>query len=138
MIHNWFNNLSGQKSRRAAGGHVKLDILRPRGRRALQATEIYSRKYYGERISPLVKEAKKKLNRRPTRSESMKIIRDCTIEAYKNESREVKEEVEAERLAQQEDDDAGDSTDSEKADGGDGSHSAVRHAAKRQVYVNCI
>ena len=117
---------------------MKLDILRPRGRRALQATEIYSRKYYGERISPLVKEAKKKLNRRPTRSESMKIIRDCTIEAYKNESHEVKEEVEAERLAQQEDDDAGDSTDSEKADGGDGSHSAVRHAAKRQAYVNCI
>ena len=47
----------------------------------------------------------------------MKIVRDCLKEAYKNESREVREEIEAERLAQNrggdDSDDSGDETSNE-------------------------
>lgn len=138
MVYNWYNNLHGQKARRAASGRLKLDILRPRGRRALQATEIYSRKYYAERVKPLVQAAKRDLGRKATRAEGMKIVRDCIKEAYKNESREIKEEIEAERLAQNEtDDNSGDSGD-ETSNEGDESHGAVVSAVKRQAYVTFL
>ena len=136
MVRNWFNNLKGQKARKASASRLKLDILKPRGRRALQATEIYSRKHYAERIRPLVEAAKATLGRKPTRAERLKIIKDSTAAAYKNESREVKEETEAERLAQHEDNSSSDS-DSKTSDDGDETHRVMANAVKRQAYVAC-
>lgn len=138
MICNWYNNLNGQKSRKAASGHVKLDILRPRGRRALQAIEIYSRKYYAERVKPLVEAAKCNLDGKATRSERMKIVRDCLKEAYKNESRKVREEIEAERLAQNRGGDNSDDSGDETSNEDDESHGTVVNAVKRQAYVTSV
>ena len=55
----------------------------------------------------------------------MKIIRDCLKEAYKNESREVQEEIEAERLAQNRCGDNSDNSSDETSNEDDESHGTV-------------
>ncbi|TFY57514.1 hypothetical protein EVJ58_g6971 [Rhodofomes roseus] len=96
-LRNWFNNKNGQKARRAESARVDLNILKPRGRRALQATEVYSRKYYKDRVKPLVDDALKSGDYDKTAR--LNLIKRLTRETYEDESPEIKAEVEAEVLA---------------------------------------
>lgn len=132
MVRNWYNNIKGQKGRKAGSKRVNLDILRPKGRRALQATEIYSRKYYKERVKPRVDAALK--GKKATRSERLSTVKHLTRKIYESESREVKEEIEDERRALNNDDDDEDGSGEETGDG-DEARAVVVNPVKRQAYV---
>ncbi|EPS93721.1 hypothetical protein FOMPIDRAFT_94414 [Fomitopsis schrenkii] len=91
-INNWFRNHNGQKGRRAVTGRVNLSILRPKGRRALQPVEVYSRKYYDERVKPTV-DAAIEAGAVTEPSAKLNLVKRITREAYEADSDEVKAEI---------------------------------------------
>ncbi|KAH9836853.1 uncharacterized protein C8Q71DRAFT_858050 [Rhodofomes roseus] len=128
-LRNWFNNKNGQKARKAESARVDLSILKPRGRRALQPTEVYSRKYYKDRVKPLVDDALKSGNYdKPAR---LNLIKRLTRETYEGEDPDIKAEVEAEVLAaKQELTESGD----EGGDGDNEEHDATPASSVNAVY----
>ncbi|EPS97163.1 hypothetical protein FOMPIDRAFT_1018394 [Fomitopsis schrenkii] len=94
-INNWFRNHHGQKGRRAVTGRVSLSILRPKGRRALQPVEVYSRKYYDERVKPHV-DAAIEAGAVTDPSAKLNLVKCITREAYEADSDEVKAEIKEE------------------------------------------
>lgn len=67
-------------------------ITRVKPGRAYRESELYSKKYYAQKIQPLVR---RELDlQQPTDATSrLKIVRQCTLEAYEKEPSEVREEI---------------------------------------------
>ncbi|KAH9840979.1 uncharacterized protein C8Q71DRAFT_890293 [Rhodofomes roseus] len=90
-VYNWFNNQNCQQTRKAKATHVNLSLLKPKNRRNLKETEVYSRKYYDERIKPQVQEELS--GRVVTKEERLGIIKRVTKELYDREDEEIKKEI---------------------------------------------
>ncbi|TFY65470.1 hypothetical protein EVJ58_g1965 [Rhodofomes roseus] len=90
-IYNWFNNQNCQQTRKAKAAHVNLNLFKPKNRRNLKDTEVYSRKYYEERIKPRVQEELS--GRVVPKDERLEVIKRVTKEVYDGEDEELKEEI---------------------------------------------
>ncbi|TFY53688.1 hypothetical protein EVJ58_g9312 [Rhodofomes roseus] len=90
-VYNWFNNQNCQQTRKAKATHVNLNLLKPKNRRNLKETEVYSRKYYEERIKPQVQEELS--GRVVTNKERLEIIKRVTKELYDREDEDIKKEI---------------------------------------------
>ncbi|TFY57774.1 hypothetical protein EVJ58_g6820 [Rhodofomes roseus] len=90
-VYNWFNNQNCQQTRKAKATHVNLSLFKPKNRRNLKETEVYSRKYYEERIKPQVQEELS--GRVVTKEERLGIIKRVTKELYDREDEEIKKEI---------------------------------------------
>lgn len=67
-------------------------ISRVKPRRIRQEVELYSKKYYAEKIQPMVRH-ELDLQQVTDASGRLKIVRQCTLEAYEKESPEIREEI---------------------------------------------
>lgn len=95
QLHSWFYNKTGGKARKASksGAAVVATLLsRVKPRRSYQEVELYSKKYYAEKVQPLVRQ---ELDSRNVcdMGTRLKIVRECTFEAYKSESPRIREEI---------------------------------------------
>ncbi|KAH9834381.1 uncharacterized protein C8Q71DRAFT_724986 [Rhodofomes roseus] len=93
-IYNWYNNLNSQQNRKAKATRVNLDVLRPKGSRTLKDTELYSRKYYKDRVQPLVETELGE--RKVLKVERIEVIKWWTKQAYDAEDEDVKAEIQEE------------------------------------------
>ncbi|TFK59369.1 hypothetical protein BDN72DRAFT_865206, partial [Pluteus cervinus] len=95
QVHNWFYNNrrnQGHKVRR-----LKAFVI-GKIRRNLQPLEIYSQKYYKERVAPRVKAEAKRLH--TPKKQCLQLIRRITREVFESETPEVKQEILTETEAQ--------------------------------------
>ncbi|KAH9918024.1 uncharacterized protein B0H18DRAFT_1123294 [Fomitopsis serialis] len=100
QIYNWFNNLSSQQNRKAksTSTRVSANLFKKKSSRGLKEIEVYSRKYYDDRVKPLVdEELKGRTN--VSRGERLNIIKAKTEEKFKVETESIKAEIKADMLA---------------------------------------
>ncbi|OBZ78387.1 hypothetical protein A0H81_02181 [Grifola frondosa] len=99
-LREWFANNKGDKVRASAAGTTLLHAMSATAKasrtRHPQAVELYSKKYYRERIQPHVKEEMLLAGRRLTKAEILDIVKRCTRVVYDQESDDVKAEIAAE------------------------------------------
>ncbi|OBZ68233.1 hypothetical protein A0H81_12006 [Grifola frondosa] len=100
-LREWFSNNRGNNGRAAANAKTIYDLVtssatKGKATRQYQAVEVYSKKYYSERVGPLVKAEIQAQGRRLSRKEILDIIKRITRTVFDAESDEVKAEITAE------------------------------------------